>query len=143
MSLFYTPLTPPPQSKEFPIKKFHGRWNRRNIWLFPTEFRLFRGTETSQNSVPNPSAEEKTTRNSVPWNKNRSKLSNSVPNPFPEDKTTQNSVPWNKNRSKLLEFRSKPFRGRENISEQNTAGYKKTGLGELGRMNECMIVLCE
>ncbi len=28
----------------------------------------------SRNSVPNPSAEEKTTRNSVPWNKNRSNL---------------------------------------------------------------------
>ncbi len=28
----------------------------------------------SRNSVPNPSAEEKITRNSVPWNKNRSKL---------------------------------------------------------------------
>jgi hypothetical protein len=29
------------------------------------------GTESSRNSVPNPSAEEKTTQNSVPLNKNR------------------------------------------------------------------------
>jgi hypothetical protein len=34
-------------------KLFRGRQNRRNKWLIPTEFRLFRGTENSQNSVPN------------------------------------------------------------------------------------------
>jgi hypothetical protein len=37
------------------------------------EFRLFCGTEQNRDSVPNPSMEEKTTQNSVPWNKNRSK----------------------------------------------------------------------
>ncbi len=37
------------------------------------------------------------------WNKNRS--------------SSRISIPWNKNRSKLLEFHSKPFRGRENNSE--------------------------
>ena len=102
-----------------------------------------------RNSVPNPSAEEKTTRNSVLLNKNRSKFSefpsehfsgrennseflsadtkieeysqNSLPNPSAEEKTTRNFVPWNKYRSKLSEFRSEPFRGRETCLEQNTA----------------------
>ncbi len=54
-----------------------------------------------RNSVPNPSAEEKTTRNSVPLNKNKSKLSNSLPNTSAEENTTRNSVPWKKYRSKL------------------------------------------
>jgi hypothetical protein len=101
------------------------------------------------NSVPNPSAEEKTTRNSVPLNKNRSELlefpsehfsgrennseflsvdtkieeysQNSLPNPSAEEKTTRNSVPWKKHRSKLSEFRSEPFRGRETCSTQNSS----------------------
>ncbi len=65
---------------------------------------------------------------------------NSIPNPFAEEKTTRNSVPWNKNRSKLLEFCSKPFRGRENTRNsfpcrKNSAGYQRTGLGELRRLN--------
>jgi hypothetical protein len=49
--------------------------------------------------------EEKTTWNSVPWNKNRSQHLK----PF----RTRNSVPWNKNRSKLSEFRS------DAVSEEN------------------------
>ncbi len=57
-------------------KKFRGDGIcRQNKWLFPMEFRLFRGSENPRNSVPNPSAEQKTTRNSVPLEKNRSKLS--------------------------------------------------------------------
>jgi hypothetical protein len=36
-------------------------------------------------------------------------LRNSVPNPSAEEKTTRNSVPWNKNTSKLSEFRFKAF----------------------------------
>jgi hypothetical protein len=71
-------------------KLFRGRRNRRNNWFVPAELRLFRGTENSRNSVPNHSAEEKNARNSFLWNKNRNNLS---------------------------EFRSKPFRGRENNSE--------------------------
>ncbi len=51
----------------------------------------------------------------VPRNRN---FRYSVPNPSAEEKTTRNSVPWNKNRSKLLEFRSEPFRGRKNNSEK-------------------------
>jgi hypothetical protein len=43
--------------------------------VIPTEFRLFRGTENLRNSIPTTSTEDKTTRNSVPLNKNRSKLS--------------------------------------------------------------------
>jgi hypothetical protein len=65
------------------------RRNRRNKWLFPTEFGCS-AEANSQNSVLNPSAEENTTRNSVPWNQNRCKFS---------------------------EFRSEPFRGRELNSE--------------------------
>ena len=38
---------------------------------------------------------------------------NSLPNTPAEEKTTRNSVPWNKYRSKLSEFRSEPFRGKE------------------------------
>jgi hypothetical protein len=34
---------------------------------------------------------------------------NSVPNHSTEEKNVRNSVPWNKNRSKLLEFRSEAF----------------------------------
>jgi hypothetical protein len=57
---------------KFPSKKlFRGRRNRRNKWVFvPTEFRLFRGTENSQNFVPNHFAEEKKERHSkltLPW----------------------------------------------------------------------------
>ncbi len=102
-----------------------------------------------RNSVPNPSGEEKTTRNSVPLNKNRSELSefpsehfsgrennsqflstntkieeysqNSIPNPTGKEKTTRNSVPRKKYRSKLLESRSEPFHGRETCSTQNSA----------------------
>jgi hypothetical protein len=43
---------------------------------------------------------------------------NSVLNHTAEEKTTRNSVPWNKNRSKHLEFCSEPFRGRDNNSEE-------------------------
>ena len=50
----------------------------------------------------------------VPRNR---KSRNSVPNPSAEEKTTRNSVPWNQNRCKFSEFRSKPFRGREHNSE--------------------------
>jgi hypothetical protein len=43
-------------------KLFRGRRNRRKNWFVPAEFRLFRGTENSRNSVPNHSAEEKPSR---------------------------------------------------------------------------------
>jgi hypothetical protein len=79
--------------------------------VFTTEFQLFRRTENSQNSLPNHSAEEK---NSVPLNRNRSKLSNVVPKHFEEKKTARNSIPWDKNRNKLLKSCSGAIRGREN-----------------------------
>jgi hypothetical protein len=41
---------------------------------------------------------------------------NSVLNHSAEEKTTRNSIPWNKYISKLLEFCSEPFCGRENNS---------------------------
>ncbi len=73
--------------------------------VFPTEFRLFRETENS--------------RNSVLLNKNISNSRNSVPNPSAEEKTTRNSVPWKEHiKKKALGM---AFRGRENNSEQNTA----------------------
>ncbi len=90
----------------------------------PTEFQLFRGTENFQKYVPNYFAEEKYAKNSIAWNKNRSKLSlslrtilwkrkgipycgikietnsgNSIPNHSEEEKITRNSIQWNKNRA--------------------------------------------
>jgi hypothetical protein len=61
----------------------------------------------------------------VPRNR---KLRNSVPNRSAEQKTTRNSVLWNKNRSKLLEFPSEPFRGRETTrnSVPRIEKYKQT-----------------
>jgi hypothetical protein len=44
----------------------------------------------------------------VPRNRNSR---NSVPNPSAEETTSRNSVPWNRNRSKLSEFPSEPFSG--------------------------------
>jgi hypothetical protein len=41
----------------------------------------------------------------------------SVPNPSVEENTTRNSVPWNQNKCKFSEFRSELFRGREHNSE--------------------------
>ncbi len=69
----------------------------------------FRGTEIeAKSSFPNPSAEEKTTRNSVHRNRNTCKLSEFPSKPF-------------SGRENNSEFRSESFRGRENISEQNAA----------------------
>jgi hypothetical protein len=42
---------------------------------------------------------------------------NSVPNHFTENKTTRNSVLWNKNISTHLGFCSESFRGKDNNSE--------------------------
>ncbi len=58
------------------------------------------------------------------------KSRNSVPNPSTEEKTTRNSVPLNKNRSKLSGFPSEPFSGRENNSEfRSVEPNKKQTLG--------------
>ncbi len=77
-------------------KLFRGRRNRRNNWFVPSEFRLFRGTENSRNSVPNRSAENKNARNSVPWNKNWSKLSEFHSEPCLGQKYAVYSVCWGK-----------------------------------------------
>ncbi len=79
----------------------------------------------SRNSVPNPSVEEKTTRNSVPWTKNRSKISKFPSEPLQRKRTPRNSVPWNRNKSKISEFSSEPFRGRENNSEFRSVELKQ------------------
>jgi hypothetical protein len=46
-----------------------------------------------------------------------------------EEKNTQNSVPWNKNRSRLSEFHSEPFRGTENFQNSflNHSAEEKNG----------------
>jgi hypothetical protein len=54
----------------------------------------------------------------VPQNR---KSWNSVSNPSAEEKRTRNSVPLNKNRKNLGEFRSEPFPRRGNYSEQEAA----------------------
>jgi hypothetical protein len=77
---------------------------------------LFRGTNVDTNtwnSVPNHSAEEKTTRNFFRGTKFDANTWNSVPNHSAEEKTTWNFVPWNKNRSKLSEFCSEAFCGQK------------------------------
>jgi hypothetical protein len=51
-----------------------------------TEFRLFRRTKNSRNSVVNHSTEEETSWNSVPWNKQK-KLRNFVLKHFAEENT--------------------------------------------------------
>jgi hypothetical protein len=66
-------------------------------------------------SVPNPFVEEKKLEIMFRGTTKEANSRNSLPDPSAEDKTTRNSVPWNKNRSKLSEFRSEPFRGRETI----------------------------
>jgi hypothetical protein len=50
---------------------------------------------------------------------------NSVPNPSAEEKTTWNSIPLNKNISKLSEFPSERFSGREKNSEFRSVEQKK------------------
>jgi hypothetical protein len=52
-------------------------------------------------------------RNFVSWNKNRSKLSEFRSEPFRRRENNSESVPWNKNRSKHLEFCSEPFHSAE------------------------------
>jgi hypothetical protein len=74
-----------------------------------------------------PSTEEKTIRNSVPWNKNRNKLSKFHSEPFRRRENTsevQLGIPFCGTKivsRKLSECHSELFRGRENNSEQNGA----------------------
>jgi hypothetical protein len=79
---------------EFPSEHFSGRENNSEFLSVDTKIE-----EYYQNSLPNNSAEEKATRNSVPWKKYRSKLS---------------------------EFRSEPVGGRETCSTQNSAAQNFT-----------------
>jgi hypothetical protein len=52
---------------------------------------------------------------------------NSVPNHSAEEKTTRNSFPWNKNKSKLSEFRSKAISD-ENILLAGEGFFFKTNV---------------
>ncbi len=54
-------------------------WNKKRSKLSELRSEPFRGTENSQNSVPNRSAEEKNARNSDPWKKVEAISRNSVP----------------------------------------------------------------
>jgi hypothetical protein len=74
-------------------------WDNARSTATPyTESRLTRSVANER--VGFPVVEQ--SRNSVPWNKNRSKLRKSVPNSSTEEKTTRNSVPWNKNKKQTL-----------------------------------------
>jgi hypothetical protein len=75
----------------FRSEPFHGRENNSEFRSVEQKMEV-----TSQHSVPNPSAEEKTTRNSVPWIKNKSSLSEFRSEPFRGRETTRASVPWKK-----------------------------------------------
>ncbi len=64
-------------------------WNRKSRNFVPVP----KIEANSHNSVPNPSAEENTTRNSVPWSKIVANSRNSVPNLSAEENTARNSFP--------------------------------------------------
>ncbi len=91
-------------------KLFRGRQNRRNNWFVLAESGCSAEQKTlDRNSVPKHSAEEKTTRNCVPWNKNRRKHLKFCSKPFRGRETNsefRSELQWNKNRSNLSEFRS-------------------------------------
>jgi hypothetical protein len=79
---------------EFPSEHFSGRENNSEFLSVDIE-------EYSQNSLPNPSAEEKTTRNSVPWKKYgipflgkniKANCQNSVLNHSAEEKPAQHKT---------------------------------------------------
>jgi hypothetical protein len=94
-------------------KLFRGRRNRENNWFVPAEFRLFRGGEKCSELY----TYHRTKIEANSWN--------SVLNHSADEKLTRNFVPWNKKRSKQLEFCSEPFRGRENNSEFRSVEQKK------------------
>jgi hypothetical protein len=96
---------------------FRERRNRRDSRFIPAEFRLFRGTENSRNSIPNHSVGEKNARSSVQWIKSRSKLSEFPSKPF-------------RGREKCSEFRSKPFLAREKCSEFRSVEQNRSKISE-------------
>ncbi len=65
-------------------------------------------------------AEQKTILNSVPWKKSRRKLSEFRSNPFRRRENNSEFHTWNKNRRNFSVCCSKPFCWRENNSKQNT-----------------------
>jgi hypothetical protein len=93
-------------------KLFRERPNRRNNWFVLAEFRLFCGTENSRNSTRN--CGEKCSEFCYHGTKIEANSWNSPLNHSTKEKTTRNSVPWNKSRSKLSEFCSEAVSG-ENI----------------------------
>ncbi len=98
-------------------KLFRGRRNRRNNGLFWRNS----GCSAEQKILGISLRTVLQRRKMLGILYHRTKLEanahNSVLNHFAEEKTTRNSVPWNKTISKHLEFRSEPFRGRDNNSE--------------------------
>jgi hypothetical protein len=92
---------------EFRSEPFRGRENNLGI-----PFRGAKKEVNSHNSFPNPSAEENTTRNSVPWNQIDANFRNSIPNHSAEEKTSRNSFPCNKKKKYTLgmPFRTIPWK---------------------------------
>ncbi len=85
--------------------------------FFPTEFRLYRRTENL--GIPFRTLPRKRKQLGIPFRGTKIEVNfhNSVLNPSAEENTTRNSVPWNQNRCKFLEFRFEPFHGRERNSD--------------------------
>ncbi len=79
----------------------------------------------SRNSVPNPSAEEKTVRNSVPLNKNTSKISELPSEPFSGRENNSEFRSVVPNSQKLSKFFSELFSGRKNNSEFRSVEQKE------------------
>jgi hypothetical protein len=94
---------------EFRFKPFHGRENNSEFCSVEQKSKKTIGIpeRTLQQKINNLELCSRGTRiEANSWN--------SLPNPSAEEKTTRNSLPWSKNRSKFSEFLSEPFRGREN-----------------------------
>jgi hypothetical protein len=106
------------------------RWRKRKQLRIPLHETKLK--ENSHNSVPNPSAEENTTRNSVPCNQNRSKLSEFSSKPFRGREHGSEFLSVQQKIEKLWECCSEPFHGRETKSEQNAAAdYFKNSVRQL------------
>ncbi len=71
------------KNSEFRSEPFRGRENNTKFCSVETNLEAY-----SQNSLPNPSAEEKKTWNSVPWQQKMEAYSqNSLPNPSAESRS--------------------------------------------------------
>jgi hypothetical protein len=85
--------------------------------IFPTEFRLFHGTEIL--GIPFRTLPWKRKQLGIPFRvpKIEANFHNSLPSPFSGRENNLEFRSVKRNRSKFLEFPSEPFIGRENNSE--------------------------